>query len=454
MLRSAAAGCDMMGRMKKLAVIGGGASGLAAAVAAARELGERGLDLGPEGEAEVLVFEADEERVGRSILVTGNGRCNFSNAHIDAGLYRNGDFAAQVLDGLAAADGRRRGAGAGRSEAEDPVLAFFADLGLAWREEAEGRLYPLANKASSLLDVLRAALRDAGGREVPDHRATSVEASRAEGADDLPRFHIRFADGAIEHVDAVIVAVGGRAIGGLSLPGGLEPSEMRLVLGPLRTDSALTRRLNNIRVRCAITLVDADGTPKARERGELLFRGYGVSGIAVFNLSRAAEPGDALLVDFLPFLEEGRAEPWLYARRSRMASRRGGLTAEDFLRGLVLPQVGEVLLQAAGLQAGSPLQKADVPALARVLTGLPLEVRGIGDERQCQVARGGLAPADFDPATMGARGTGGLYAAGEALDVDGPCGGYNLHWAWASGIVAGRAAAARLAGATGAAQED
>ena len=443
-----------MGRMKKLAVIGGGASGLAAAVAAARELGERGLAVGPDGDAEVLVFEADEERVGRSILVTGNGRCNFSNAHIDASLYRNGDFAAQVLDGLAAADGQRRGAGAGRGgAAEDPVCAFFADLGLAWREEAEGRLYPLANKASSLLDVLRAALRDAGGREVTAHRAVAVEASGADGgagpaaADAPARLHIRFADGAIEHVDAVIVAVGGRAIGGLSLPGGLTASGMRPVLGPLRTDNAITRRLNNIRVRCAISLVGADGAQKARERGELLFRDYGVSGIAVFNLSRAAEPGDALLIDFLPFLEEGAAEPWLYARRSRMASRRGGLSCEDFLRGLVLPQLSEVLLDAAGLRADAPLQKAQIPALARVLTGLELEVRGIGDARQCQVARGGLDPADFDAATMGALGTGGLYAAGEALDVDGPCGGYNLHWAWASGIVAGRAAADRVAGA-------
>lgn len=426
----------MMGRMKRLAIIGGGASGLAAAVAAARALRECGLAVGED--VEVEVFEADE-RVGRSILATGNGRCNFSNSKLDLGLYRNGEFAGQVLGGLAARG--VAGSSAPGAAREDPVLAFFADLGLEWREEADGRLYPLANKASSVLDVLRAALADAGGREVCDMRALRIDAPAREG----DRFHLRFADGAVEHADAVVLAVGGRAVGQLELPGGLSASPMEPVLGPLRTENSVTRRLNNIRVRCAVELEDAHGAPKAREEGEILFRDYGVSGIAVYNLSRFAEPGDVLVTDLLPFVPADEAETYLYARRRRMASRRGGLTAEDFLRGLVLPLVGEEVLLVAGLDGKAPFRKQDVPALARALKGLRFGVLGIGDPKQCQVARGGLSPDDLDPSTMGLRGVEGLCAAGEAVDVDGPCGGYNLHWAWASGIVAGRAAAGRLA---------
>lgn len=130
--------------MGRLAIIGGGAAGLAAAVTAACELRMLGVP------GDVAVYEADE-RVGRSILATGNGRCNFSNARIDAGAYRNAAFVGSALGALTAGS--------------DPVHAFFADLGLVWREEGEGRLYPLANKATSVLDVLRAAAADFGVRE-------------------------------------------------------------------------------------------------------------------------------------------------------------------------------------------------------------------------------------------------------------------------------------------------
>ena len=426
------------GGMKKLMIIGGGAAGLAAAVAAADALRARGIRVGADAGADgvdVAVCEADE-RVGRSILATGNGRCNFSNAQVDAAAYRNAAFVGAALDEL-----RRAGdaAGSAADAAVDPVHAFFADLGLVWREEGEGRLYPLANKATSVLEVLRAAASDAGVREECGREAVRLDAPARKG----DRFHVRFADGAVLHAEAVIVAVGGSAARAL-VPESLAWEEPRAVLGPLRTDARLVKALNNIRVRCAASLVGRDGAEKACERGEVLFRDYGVSGIAVFNLSRFAEPGDTLRIDLLPQHGEAPLEELLRARLARLRERGGAGTGDDVLRGMTLPAVGRAVLKAAGLHAEKPLAQRDVPALARALKGLALEVRGVGEARQCQVRRGGFLVEAFDPRTCAARAVPGLHVVGEALDVDAPCGGYNLHWAWASGMLAGRAAAESL----------
>ena len=499
-----------MAGMKTLMIIGGGAAGLAAAVEAGRALRAAGA----QGAVRVVLLEADE-RVGRSILATGNGRCNFSNAQVDAGIYRNAAFVGEALAALA---GEGTGAGAGgpmrggtadavRPETADaaagsppdPVHELFADLGLVWREESEGRLYPLANKATSVLDVLRSAAHDAGVVVERECRAVRIDAPQHVG----DRFHIRCADGAVRHADAVIVAVGGRAIEALELPVGLACAPGHPVLGPLRTDSRVTRQLNNIRVRCAAMLVrpaetslagegrgdeahvlggeradakrvdragrdgrrtgndasrcdgsdacrrSADGTLSsaaeiARERGEVLFRDYGVSGIAIFNLSRFAREGDVVLIDLLPDVPAERAVAFLRDRRARLCAGGRTFTREAFLSGMVLEQVARVVLREAGLRPEAPLAKADLPAIARALKALPFAVQGVGDAKQCQVTRGGLDVRAFDSRTMGARSLPRLYAAGEALDVDAPCGGYNLHWAWASGMVAARAAVRAL----------
>ena len=356
-----------MADMKKLMIIGGGAAGLAAAVAATDALRAHGVRVGADGGAdavEVTVCEADE-RVGRSILATGNGRCNFSNARVDAGLYRNAGFVGAALAQLRAQGGHADGCEEpGREKAvrstdaalssdavcPDPVHAFFAGLGLVWREEGEGRLYPLANKAASVLDVLRAGARDAGVRELCGCEAVRIDPPSHAG----DRFHVRFAGGAVRHAETVIVATGGRTARGL-LPEGFEATEPRPVLGPLRTDSRLVKALNNIRVRCAISLMSPDGDAKAREEGEVLFRDYGVSGIAVFNLSRFAEAGDMLRIDLLPRMDAPMLEQLLLERRSRLFARAGSCTGDDVLRGMVLPAVGRGVLKAAGLRAEGSL---------------------------------------------------------------------------------------------------
>lgn len=424
--------------MKTIAIIGGGAAGLTAAIAAAETVRALGGVASGKPAASVIVYEASD-RVGRSILATGNGRCNLSNAVIDPALYRNGAFVAQALEALEAegvADAAPGSALPVLPGGPNAVLSFFAESGLVWREEGEGRLYPLANKATSLLDCLRARLEAAGAVVACESAVEAVEAPGERCA----RFTLRLADGRFERADAVVVAVGGRIASRL-LPAGVPFVKTAPTLGPLAVQSLYPRQLDNIRVRGALELW-RDGALVARERGEVMFRKYGVSGIAAFNLSRLAQPGDQLAVDFLPAVDETEAPAFLTERaRALNAVLSHSVTWDDVLRGLVLAPVAEVLLKAARLRGDSPAREDGAAALAAVLKGLRLPVTGIGDERQCQVHRGGVAVEALDPATGQVRAVPGLFVVGEAADVDAPCGGYNLHWAWASGLLAGRAAA-------------
>lgn len=188
----------------------------------------------------------------------------------------------------------------------------------------------------------------------------------------------------------------------------------------------------------------------ARELGEVMFRKYGVSGIAAFNLSRLAAVGDALAVDFLPALPADRTEAFLRDRRKALRAALGReVTWDDMLRGVVLAPVADVLLAAVGLKGKTPAAAAEAAPVAAVLKGLTLPVEGLGDVRQCQVHRGGVAVEAVDAASCEVRGVPGLYVVGEALDVDAPCGGYNLHWAWASGLLAGKSAVEGLAPSSG-----
>ena len=183
----------------------------------------------------------------------------------------------------------------------------------------------------------------------------------------------------------------------------------------------------------------------SREVGEVMFRKYGVSGIAAFNLSRLAEPGDVLAVDFVPWIRLCDMEAFLNRRRKMLRVSLGhDVTWDDMLRGMVLAPVADVLLEAAALDGARPVAKGETTVMAPVLKGLRLPVTGLGDVRQCQVHRGGVSVRAVDDRTCEVRRVLGLYVVGEALDVDAACGGFNLHWAWASGLLAGWSAAGRL----------
>ena len=365
-------------------VIGGGAAGLVASIVCA----ERKLS--------VVVLERDLE-CGRTILATGNGRCNMANATLDPERYNDPEFVCSVC---------------GDGWLQD-VHRFFRDCGLAWTQKAEGRLYPMSRQAASVREVLLERAGRAGAVLAPARTATTI---RLTGSG----FEVRFTDGFGGHTEwalgthRMVLATGGNATLDLSRDLGLVASPFRPLLCPLTCESMHVdlAALDGRRVHADAHLL-SDGNLVARESGEVLFRRYGVSGIAVFNLSRHAEPGDMLELDLIPELSEHDALE----------------LANHTLAGILDPVVAQALLDTAGSSA----------AAVTLAKRLPLRVTGLRTEDGAQVRRGGLVCEQFDPTTLEAHSVPGFYACGEALDVDGPCGGFNLAWAWKSGMVAGMA---------------
>jgi hypothetical protein len=208
------------------------------------------------------------------------------------------------------------------------------------------------------------------------------------------------------------------------------------VLGPLKTERQPIRGLSGVRVGCSATLL-VDGAPVATERGELLFRDYGVSGIMVFDLSRFFKPGCVLSIDLIPDLAPDALRRVLSERCAALSWR----TAETLFEGMLHDRVARAVLRAARVAPTTPVHELPCERFAALLKDFRLNVTGTGDAAQAQVTRGGLSVTEFDPSTLQSRLVDGLFAAGEVLDVDGRCGGFNLHWAWASGILAGKGAA-------------
>lgn len=407
--------------MKKIAIIGAGAAGLAAAVAAGEATRRHSTA------ASITVYESSD-RVGRSILATGNGRCNFSNALIDPALYVNGFFVEGTLCRLSEMEPLWMMPGLPATP--NAVVSFFVAHGLLYREESEGRLYPAANKASVVLDVLLSSARAAGATFETGCTVVRIDEPKEEGKP----FTLCMADGALQRFDAVILACGG-AVASSLLPDTFSFRPLQPVLCPIATDVRQVRTLDNIRVKGSISLL-RQGHPLATERGEILFRKYGVSGIAVFNLSRFARPGDELNLDLVPDVDEEELMAYLAGRQDALRSIYGALSCEAMVRGMLLPLVGEAVLASIGLEGERPFEEAHLRQLAHCLKAWQFPVEGLADTQRCQVHRGGFAVEGFDPASCMAYDIPGLYVVGEALDVDAPCGGFNLHWAWASGIVA------------------
>ena len=358
----------------------------------------------------VTVFEA-QDRVGNSIKVTGDGRCNIANAGTCADVYRNADFVARAFDAFSPAD----------------ALAFLESLGLVLRKEGEGRLYPLTNKATSVIDALRLAAGNAGVEERCSMRVRSLRQVESGGKE--PAWRLDIEGGAPLYFDKVVLACGG-GFNGKLLPRGLPIHDSKPLLGPLATETEPLRGLDKTRAKCELA---ANGHI---EVGEVTFRSYGLSGIAAFNMTRHVAPGDVVSMKFLPGWTEDEASEFMRQRLARLQAQ----TWLDFTCGLFLPLVARALLRAVGLRPDDSPNARDLPALTEMALRFPLRVEGIGDKRLCQVHRGGIDVDVLDPATMQIRCHPGLFAAGEMLDVDGPCGGYNLHWAWVSGVIAGAAA--------------
>ncbi len=398
----------------KIGIIGGGASGMAAALRAASRL-----------ENEVLLFER-QSRVGRKLLSTGNGRCNLTNTNLDLSNYHGDspDFAKFALDSFPV----------------DDTLRWFENLGLYTVTEPTGRVYPYSDQANSVLDVLRFALKRSGVRILTD-----FEVTKARKIDE--GFLVESKNGQYL-CDRLIIACGGLA--GTKLGGtmsgyqllrsfGHHATKLRPALVQLKSGWQGCASLKGVRANCHAAIYH-NGELYFESTGELQFTQYGLSGPVIFEISRDACQGSGEWVcklDFLPGISEKQLEHNLRRRQAHE------LPAEDFLTGILHNRLGRILMQAAQIRGDRPaseLTNMEIHDLCEVIKGFEVPLTETLGMDSAQVTAGGILTAEFDPETMESRLVPGLYACGEVLDIDGDCGGYNLQWAWSSGALAGTAA--------------
>ena len=401
-----------------IGIIGGGASGMAAALAAAEQPG-----------VQVVLMER-QARLGRKLQATGNGRCNLTNLHAGRQGY-HGDRPEFAREAIAAF---------GPQE----TLAWFLRLGLFTVAEPSGRVYPYSDQANSVVDVLRFALE-----------RTNIQVKLGFEVEKVKKTPDGFlVESKQEHLSChrLIVACGGLAgtkLGG-SMAGyqllralGHRCTRLRPTLVQLKAAWGGIAGLKGVRANCHAAIYRGE-TLWSESTGELQFTEYGLSGPVMFEISRDACQGLGpwhCRLDFLPEVPESALQEELLRRRQ------GDLPASELLTGILHNRLGRVLTQAAGISLSrqvAQLGEAELFQVAQTVKDFDVALKEPMGMDSAQVTAGGMVTAEFDEQTMESRLVPGLYACGEVLDIDGDCGGYNLQWAWSSGRLAGLSAGRNL----------
>ncbi len=378
-------------------IIGGGASGLFLA----SQL--------PSG-LRIAIAESNG-RVGKKLLATGNGKCNLTNLDMNIVHYNKPNAVEDIID---------------RFDAHN-TIAVFEKMGLITKV-VDRRVYPYSECASSVLDILRRAIERNGVSVFTSHFVNFIEnyndsfnISGVIKREDKPNEAFKFI------ADNVVLATGspatfGRDSTSLFAALGHKAIPMTPSLVPIKTEKEPIKGLQGVRVKAGVRI------GYRYEVGEVLFKDFGLSGIAVFNLSGEiargrVHAGDVISIDFMP--EYSRAEVEDILRR-----RDSGLTVGELLTGTFHSRVQERIIDMAGCRAEDGAA-AKISALSGAIKSFKLTIEGLGDVSLAQVMSGGLDIREFDENLMSLK-VKGAYAIGEALDIDGDCGGYNLQWAWSS----------------------
>lgn len=409
----------------ELLIIGGGAAGLLAAITAK----DMGID--------AAIIESND-RIGKKILTTGNGRCNITNATVDDTLERryhctNTSFPLPVLKAFSLQD----------------TIGFFHMLGLPLTTLEEGKMYPLSLQASSVLDIFRLALEDRGIPLYLKHKVTSVTPGNGG-------FKIQCQTEEGERTlrsQKVLLCTGGKSApqtgsdgSGYALARSLGhrmvPTLPALV--QLKLDYRNLKALSGVKFEGTARIL-VDGKAEDSQSGEILFTDYGISGPPVLSLSRLAsrhlsrQARVTLAVDMLPGRSEEELEDFLEGHWGLFGHR----SVHDSLIGIVNKKLIPTLLKEAGVEnLHKPCWELiwkEKKALLRLLKAWEFHVTDTNSFANAQVTAGGIDTSDVDELTLESKLVPGLYFAGEMLDVDGDCGGFNLQWAWSSGYAAAKA---------------
>ncbi len=401
-----------MSNKLNIAVIGGGASGLFAAISAKNE------------NTDVTIYEK-EKRVGRKILATGNGRCNMTNTTASYNDYHSLDikFIYPTIERFWV----------------DQTLDFFENIGILWKEEDDGKVYPYSDTASAVLDVLRQKLEKSGVITECEFGVKKIKKQNNQ-------FIIEDKNGNRKRADRVIIATGGMAGAQLGSDGsgykilegfGHKITKLYPSLVQIRTETDTVKKLKGIKVNAKVSVGDKEKT------GEVLFTDYGISGPPVFWLSSYIEGEKEIALDIMP--------EYSYTDISDMITKRvntlGDIPLEDFFVGMLNKRVSQALLKHIGVEPlsrlASSLSRKEIQAISSIIKNFKLQIKGTSTWNNAQVTKGGADVSQFNADTMESKLVKGLYCCGEVLDVDGDCGGYNLQWAWSSGYIAGIYASGR-----------
>lgn len=405
-------------RRTKVGIIGGGAAGMIAAITAARQ------------GAEVTILERND-RVGKKILATGNGKCNLGNEKLSMEAYynRHAELVGAVLEQFGTAE----------------MKEFFQGIGL-WIKNKNGYLYPVSEQAASVLDVLRYEMQVLHIQVYAECKINHI-AKEKNGT-------IIVGDGKNTYkFDTVILACGGKAApktgtdgSGFKLAKQLGHRVIPTVpaLVQLRCSEDYLKAVSGVRTEAEISVLQ-NGQCVAKERGELQLTEYGISGIPVFQLSRIVNyilrdnKETEACINLFPEYDDKMFEQMILRRKALQKNR----TVEEFFTGMLNKKLMLNFIRMAGLKGNCPMEQVDAKAVRevyRLCRGWKLHVTGSNSYENAQVCAGGVDMSEIT-SHMESKKTPGVFFAGEILDVDGKCGGYNLQWAWASGYVAGLAAA-------------
>lgn len=401
-------------------IIGGGAAGLAAAVTAAG-LGKQ-----------VGVIE-HKESVGKKLTATGNGKCNFTNEYQGAECFHSDDpsFPSKVLKQWSCQD----------------TLDFFSSMGIYPRIK-NGYVYPRSEQASSVVSVLRMEAVRLGVLLICSEHVTDVTGNA--GGFKILTVEKDTGKQKTHQGAAVILCTGGMASKALGSDGSGYELAKKLghhirpvvpALMGLKAFGTFFKAVSGVRVQAEVSL-HINGSFCAKDKGELQLASYGISGIPVFQVSRfgakALREGKTVeaVIDF--FTEESGTDVLELLYKRCLTS---GKSAEEMLIGLLNQKLAVALLRESGIKpetAAGKIGEGKLKTLAGKMKEFKIKIVDTNGFDQAQVTAGGIDTTEVDCVTMESKKRKGLYFAGEILDVDGCCGGYNLHWAWATGVLAGR----------------
>lgn len=418
-----------VGMKKHVIVIGGGAAGMTAAVAAGR--------LG----AKVTILEKNP-RVGKKILATGNGRCNFTN--INAGGERaytyyhgaNPEFARSAL----------------ASFSVDDTIRFFEQLGIAHKVEDLGKVFPRSDQASSMLDVFLYELNELGVSIICDACVLDIMRKDRE-------FSVMLENGEMYQGEKVIIATGGRAApaGGFNGDGytlarklGHAVTDIFPALVQLMLEGSFFPRIAGVKFVGTAEIIH-NNKFLAKDRGDILFANYGVSGPPILQISRKA--GELINAAKEAYLKINIMDTFTKEELRQLLKKRfqtGAKKSVDFsMVGLINKRLIPVILMEAGIggkhkdlqRPAGGLSAEEREKIVNLLTDWRFKIRRTRSWPNAQVTAGGIDTREIDDETLESKLVKGLFFAGEVIDIDGQCGGFNLQWAWSSGFTAGQNAA-------------